>query len=536
MWVDNIYGHDENPGTLSLPTQTIEKAINLWRESDKSCALILQLSPGNYLEKTWNISDMDLCIMKCEECPPFEYMQTSVTVSTAKMIFVVYSNMTFKNIYFSSTEVLSYEFLEAFQSNMTLINISASNFVTHSTIIRSTYGSLSVFNSRFENNLLLPTTFQALSTIVSVQSTLELDSILCQYNTILRQSYISHNGGPCIYSSSDFSMKNSIIRLNEAKFGYSIENVTVSLLCGAVTIEPIVLRPHTIIISDSIFEGNFLPLYDTVSRWETRGGALSILASDLTSISLMNLTFSNNSAVYGGAVAIWSRWASKTSNVIVNCRFFNNIGLAGSALFIQYPASTWKITDSLFSGNLISWKALDRPVQVERTGTLYLVLNGRTILSDCIFDSNKIENYDNVVDFIPIDGLVLYLKTGIEIFGCQFKNHDTPFDVPLIIHNWPGTFFGCTIDSNRFENNRGLIMSFLPGDQAIFAEEVPMNSMSTVAIQNTSNFYYLFSRLQITGNVFHISPSQRVRQSRCAFHGPFPWYFGHQNSRIYSSE
>ena len=109
-------------------------------------------------------------------------------------------------------------------------------------------------------------------------------------------------------------------------------------------------KGNQVTITNVYYEGNYLPYSGTENTTATGGGAIRVsllpkIPIDFsTSITLLNCTFVNNSALFGGGISFELKKefakASTTSIYIGNCTWRNNVARLGSALDVYshtYP-------------------------------------------------------------------------------------------------------------------------------------------------------------------------------------------------------
>ena len=142
---------------------------------------------------------------------------------------------------------------------------------------------------------------------------------------------------------------------------------------------------HQVILSNVLFDSNYLPLDGHVNATRTGGGAVRIEIlpkhnSEVlnTGITFSNCTFQNNSAIFGGGVSIELLREDPISTMyicFINCTWQHNIARLGSALdaYVHpYPfgkAANCTIDSCKFINNTNHYTEL--PVRRQGIGTLY---------------------------------------------------------------------------------------------------------------------------------------------------------------------
>ena len=231
------------------------------------------------------------------------------------------------------------------------ISVNNMTFVGCTINITNSAGGLLLVNSRFENKnergtiLVLVNTTQAMidnSSFLSGKGGTAQELQLHQYNDISAELHTKHTVGGAIYLYySSIEIRKSIFESNCAEFG------------GAIFAE----QCSNVTIYDSSFIGNG----DTCQeRNLSAGGALF---ARNCSIIIHKTLFMNNSAYWGGAIALFHSKANITGESVksttVEFYFFNNSAHHGGALYdfqgtVNILLTTFTSNHAKYSGGAIN--------------------------------------------------------------------------------------------------------------------------------------------------------------------------------------
>jgi predicted outer membrane repeat protein len=445
-------------------------ALEKWESDLPDCLLIMQLAPGRYHNRLLKIEQLSVLVKACTECPDHVYSEQRPIfelVAPLNLVHAMRSDVTFANISAVGVGRIFTDVIRAYFANVTLLNVSISNVHgSHPVVSISNNSTFTAILSKFESCALTTDEQTTLSVIMTMPSSrLNLESCLFEFNRLIMASSVT-NGGSCITSRGTFIMSGSIFRHNTIEIGSSVRPF--SLVGGGAVFAR--TDAETISLSSTLFENNTLPLLDGLVKQtlETYGGGLFI-ASDSVLVTLSQLEFRSNSALYGGGLAIRSSEVAPkpSAGYIKDCLFEGNLGLSGSALYIERPEDHWKVSDTVFRENVIA----ETEVSDQRAATVAVLQASKSALyffEHCTFDGNRMKHI--VVGNSKSYGtaLSLYTEARLNISNCVFQNHFLPtqWNLPLIVAYYisPSIYIG----KNIFVNNSDALISILPGSDQTF--------------------------------------------------------------------
>ena len=195
------------------------------------------------------------------------------------------------------------------------------------------------------------------------------------------------------------------------------------------------------VIKHSVFEGNRATNNDITAQVQFReltggdgnnasqgGGTHITFKGTINSIEIVNCTFHNNSAQYGGGISVIFQDHSHENTLSVsNCVFKNNSApeMGGGALSIGYVSvglNNVTVQDTLFANNY-----------ARQGGALYFlsswyktVINNRLQVLNCAFNGNS-ASFGAALTIIPTAGSSLYkgMTPTPMICRCSFTNNHT---------------------------------------------------------------------------------------------------------------
>lgn len=167
----------------------------------------------------------------------------------------------------------------------------------------------------------------------------------------------------------------------------------------------------TLNINNTVFANN---LKDKANR--TKGDALSgTITSYEGNIYIYNSNFTNNSGIFGGAINIASKTAA-TVAVIDNCRFMDNAGYAGAAIY-AWDKVKLEVTDSYFENNVVN--GFGSPGYNTGGGAICaMYLTDTVTIYNSTFKENKAVNGAN-----PTGGAIIILGSNVEVDLCNFDSN-----------------------------------------------------------------------------------------------------------------
>ena len=167
----------------------------------------------------------------------------------------------------------------------------------------------------------------------------------------------------------------------------------------------------TLNINNTVFANN---LKDKANR--TKGDTLSgTITSYEGNVYIYNSNFTNNSGIYGGAINIASN-AAATVAVIDNCRFMDNAGYAGAAIY-AWDKVKLEVTDSYFENNVVN--GFGSPGYNTGGGAICaMYLTDTVTIYNSTFKENKAVNGAN-----PTGGAIIILGSNVEVDLCNFDSN-----------------------------------------------------------------------------------------------------------------